>query len=432
MHWRTSLAWGLLLLLTWGAIEAACLGALWVFEQRGYRVPLEARFRLGDDARRRVPRIVGGREPYYPHDSLLGWKTKPGGSTRLYRASTQGIRADRIYAPFPPAGVARIAAFGDSFVQGNEVANPDAWPALLEGLRPGLEVLNFGVGAYGVDQSLLHYLRDGTRLHPHVIVIGFMTENIHRHVNRFRPFYSKRPYSPWAKPRFALQGEGLLLVPNPLPRRRDYRALLRDEEAALARLGAGDYYWERIWRPTRLAWLPSARLASWAAASWSDTRTLVDGSYNPRSEAFEVTARLLEAFSDAVLEQGSLPFIAIFPQRSDLEAIRAGKARPHQPLLDRLAARGLAYLDLSDCFEQTPGPVEFMPADHYAPATNRRVAGCLEVALDAAGALDASAIDAGIRSRRTARAAFTGAGPLPLDLGDERALRTRADRSGPP
>jgi len=414
MHWRVPLAWGLLLLLTWGAIESACLGALWAFRLRGHHAPLEARFTLGDDTRRRIPRIVQGREQYYPHDALLGWTAKPGGSTRLYHANAQGMRADREYAPFPPAGVVRIAAFGDSFVQGNEVANPDAWPAVLEGLRPGLEVLNFGVGAYGVDQSLLRYLRDGIRFRPHVVVIGFMTENIHRHVNRFRPFYSPRPYSPWAKPRFALQGEGLVLVPNPLPRRRDYRSLLRDEEATLARLGSGDYYWERIWRPVRLGFLPSARLASFLAASWSDTRTLIGGRYNPRSEAFEVTARLLEAFSDAVLEAGALPFIAIFPQRSDLEAVWDGKPRPDQPLLDRLAARGLVHLDLSDCFERTPGPVSFMPSDHYAPTTNQRVARCLLVALEGAGALDAAGTLAGLRSRRAARGPFAGSVPLAL------------------
>ncbi|TFG94363.1 MAG: SGNH/GDSL hydrolase family protein, partial [Myxococcales bacterium] len=419
MHCRVPLAWGLLLLLTWGAIEAACLGALWALQQRGYRVPVEARFTLGDDTRRRIPRIVQGREQYYPHDPLLGWTAKPGGNTRLYRANAQGMRADREYAPFPPAGVLRIAAFGDSFVQGNEVANPDAWPALLEGLRPGLEVLNFGVGAYGVDQSLLRYLRDGARFRPHVVVIGFMTENLHRHVNRFRPFYSPRPYSPWAKPRFALQGQGLVLVPNPLPRRRDYASLLRDEEATLARLGSGDYYWERIWRPTQLGLLPSIRLASWLAAGWSDTRSLVDGRYNPRSEAFEVTARLLEAFSDAVLEQGSLPFIAIFPQRSDLEATWDGQPRPYQPLLDRLAARELAHLDLTDCFEQIPGPVSFMPSDHYAPATNQRVASCLELALDRAGCFDATALETAIRARR---ARSRDGEALPLDLGAQRAL----------
>jgi hypothetical protein len=73
-----------------------------------------------------------------------------------------------------------------------------------------------------------------------------------------------------------------------------------------------------------------------------------------------------------------------------------------------------------------------MPADHYAPATNRRVASCLEVALDGAGALDATAIEAAVRASRAARAGVAGAGTLPLDLGDERALRTRATRAGPP
>ncbi len=423
MRCRVPLAWGLLLLLTWGAIEATCLGALWVFRLRGTLAPVETRFTLGEDARRRVSRIVQGREQTYPHDPLLGWTAKPGGSAHLYHANAQAIRADREYAPLPPAGVLRIAAFGDSFVQGNEVANPDAWPAQLEGLRPGVEALNFGVGAYGVDQALLRYLRDGIRFHPHVVVIGFMTENIHRHVNRFRPFYAPLPYSPWAKPRFALDGEGLTLLPNPLPERRDYLALLRDEQAVFARLGSGDYYWERIWRPVRLGFLPSVRLAHLLATSWSDTRTLVDGRYNPRSEAFEVTARLLEAMSDRALEAGSLPLIAIFPQRSDLAAVWNGEPRPHQPLLDRLTARELAHLDLTDCFAHASDPVFFMPAGHYAPDTNRRVARCLLDALAAMGALDPTALEAAVRSRREQREGF--AGSVALELGAEHALSAR-------
>ena len=114
MRCRVPLAWGLLLLLTWGAIEATCLGALWGFRLRGTLAPVETRFTLGEDARRRVSRIVQGREQTYPHDPLLGWTAKPGGSAHLYHANAQGIRADREYALLPPAGVLRIAAFGDS------------------------------------------------------------------------------------------------------------------------------------------------------------------------------------------------------------------------------------------------------------------------------------------------------------------------------
>jgi hypothetical protein len=70
-----------------------------------------------------------------------------------------------------------------------------------------------------------------------------------------------------------------------------------------------------------------------------------------------------------------------------------------------------------------------MPSDHYAPATNQRVASCLELALDRAGCFDATALETAIRARR---AQSRDGEALPLDLGAQRALRSRATRAARP
>ena len=54
-----------------------------------------------------------------------------------------------------PDGSLRLACFGDSFTFGDEVQDAWCYPAMLEQRNPGLEALNYGVGAYGTDQALL-------------------------------------------------------------------------------------------------------------------------------------------------------------------------------------------------------------------------------------------------------------------------------------
>lgn len=385
---RDACAWAALAALTWLAIEGLCAAALFALVRlRGVEVPSGARFRLDAAPRARLERILAGQEPYYPFDPELGWTVRPNGRLPLYRANSQGIRADVEYAPEPPPGVLRIAAFGDSFVHGTEVANRDTWPALLAALRPDLEVLNFGVGGYGIDQAWLRWRRDGRRFSPQIVLIGFMTEDVHRSVNRFRPFQAPRHLEPRAKPRFALREGRLVLLPNPLPDLDAYRDLLAHEPELIPRLGEGDAFYEALWKPAPLAALPSSRVLRFARQALSPTRTMVGGRLNPRSEAFEVTARVIEAFHDEALAEGSLPLVVLLPTREDFERRREGRPDAWGPLRERLEGGGVATLDALGCFER-PRRVRtlvFMKGGHYGAPTNRVIARCVLEEFEARG-----------------------------------------------
>ena len=78
----------------------------------------------------------------------------------------------------PPAkapGTFRIAALGDSFIYGQGVNTPDTLPAQLERAlqeeRPQIEVLNFGVPGYGMEEYLLQYERFITRWSPDLLLL---------------------------------------------------------------------------------------------------------------------------------------------------------------------------------------------------------------------------------------------------------------------
>jgi len=110
------------------------------------------------------------RDPtgYMLYDADLGWTNHPGACTpdRRYCANWAGLRADREFQKTPPSGTLRVSLFGDSFIFGHDVELPGSLAPQLQAALTARgvqnEVLNFGVGGFGIDQAYLRYTRDGT------------------------------------------------------------------------------------------------------------------------------------------------------------------------------------------------------------------------------------------------------------------------------
>jgi SGNH hydrolase-like domain, acetyltransferase AlgX len=322
------------------------------------------------------------------YDPELGWLNRVNHS-----ANAQGVRAQRLYAPAPAPGVLRVAAFGDSFTYANGIEDDRAWSARMEQRDPRVEVLNYGVGAYGLDQALLRFRREGAMLGSRVVLIGLLSENITRHVNALRAFLYPGG-TPWAKPRFVLGAHGLELVPNPLPARADY-ARLRDHEAqALRELGAHDYYYQTRVYAGPLDALAAVRLYKLARTVFAERRAhgpiFVDGIYNPESEAYRVTEAIVDTFHDEVRARGATPLVLLFPWQTDLQRAMDGKPASYQPLAAHLSARGVDYVDVLAAFvARRPAHAEqfFLRDGHYNDEGNRVVAETVLAALAARGLL---------------------------------------------
>ena len=188
-----------------------------------------------------------------------------------------------------------MTAFGDSFTHCDGVANSFTWEYLLERLNPALEVLNFGVGGYGTDQALLRYELEGMAFHPHIAILGFLPENIHRVVSVFRPFYFPMTGIPMSKPRFKPHQA-------PLTFKRSDQIELNDR-------------------------------------------------FNPDSEAFQIVARVFSRFRDESFRSGSLPLALILPDIDDICFSHAFASISMLAL--SLAERGAA----GHAARQSPGPV---------------------------------------------------------------------------
>ncbi len=281
-------------------------------------------------------------------DAELGWSWEPSTASPdgMFHVNSIGARGTREYAPSPPEGVTRIVCFGDSFTFCDDVSDKKTFQVSLETRHRELEVLNFGVSGYGTDQALLRYRRLGRDLGAEVVCIGILTENVGRNVNRYRPLWNPTSGFCAAKPRFLLEGNELVLLPQPFATRDElWRAL--EDDSVVERVADGEH-WIGPSVPTgrlssfgRLAAGYFAYRARQESRLWRDT----DG------EPFRVTVALLEAFHREALADGArLAPVLIFPTLEGfLEYLRTGEM--HWDMLHaELDRRGVPWIDFTEAF----------------------------------------------------------------------------------
>lgn len=145
----------------------------------------------------------------------LGWSPKPlsngisnpAGYKIAYRINSKGLRDDETSYE-KPEGIFRIVLLGDSNTFGFGVPIEKHFSTLLEGYYKGVEVINMGVNAFGVDQELLYLRSEGFRYEPDLVIAYVPHYGAHRHMHTKR--FGKK------KPRFVLVDRELVLTNSPV------------------------------------------------------------------------------------------------------------------------------------------------------------------------------------------------------------------------
>lgn len=143
---------------------------------------LEATFRLAGVS---VGTVQINRETVQRSGNpLLRFELRPGGEARAevdYRINREGLRGPET-AVEKPAGVRRVAVLGDSIAFGYWVREEDAFPRQLESmLRAGgdrVEVLDFGVPGYNLDQEIETLRAKALAFQPDAVIVAFCLNDL--------------------------------------------------------------------------------------------------------------------------------------------------------------------------------------------------------------------------------------------------------------
>ncbi|MBF0483342.1 MAG: SGNH/GDSL hydrolase family protein [Candidatus Omnitrophica bacterium] len=369
----------LTILVVYLLIELLCWGFLGLLAKyKGLRFE-PVRLTLSISEKNFINSILDGKDwarIYLEFDKDLGWKPRKNFwvvPDKVY-TNFSGTRGPGNYAVNKDPFKKRIAAFGDSFTYCEGVLDTNTWEYFLEKMLPNVEVMNFGVPAYGLDQAYWRYIKEGKAFKPDIVLIGYLSENIFRNVNNYRPFYWQWGNILFPKPVYNLKNDELQLMPNYFRQKNDYRTFLSDPEKHLSAIGKYDFYFNSKYYVGKFDFLPSVRLFKLVRYRFKQQRDgiITGGSYNVDSIAFKITTRIFDKFIEEVKRDGSMPVIVIFPETSDLERYRLEKTKVYQPLLDYFKKKNYQYIDalpLIDFWEPNTDINQIFRV-HFSPRAN--------------------------------------------------------------
>ena len=290
-------------------------------------------------------------------DERLGWAINPGRRTAdgLYFSSVEGLRS-------PEPGVSlrdrrarhRVALVGDSFTFGLEVTYEQTWGYRLErALGDDVQVLNFGVDGYGVDQAYLRYARDVRPWRPDVVIFGLITHDLFRSMAVYSfVSFPGWPF-PFAKPRFVADGDRLALLNVPLPSPRTILAARSIDDLPFVEYDRGYRAEEWTWHPLDRSYLYRFLASEYRGWSGPDAR-------GSDERVVALNREILRAFIREVRADGSSPIVVYFPSRLDFR-IRARKPGWQSLAQTMLREARIPHTDLTACLEVSTRPLGSVP-----------------------------------------------------------------------
>lgn len=291
-------------------------------------------------------------------DKDLGWVRRPntvhdekgrGNTHTSYSIGPDGARTN----PGFEGRAFDLLAFGDSYTFARQVNDNETWPHQLSEML-NLNVANFGVGNYGLDQALLRLEQEFDASPVPVIIMGVVPETISRILSVWKHF-SEYGNTFGFKPRFVLENGTLRLLPNPMDDKKKFFWI----SELMNRLVVDDYFFEnkfskdilhfpflwtagRNWKRT----LPLLFAALTDRLNLTTDRAFVQvmkrnismaSDLYRNQEAVSLFKSICRRFIRFAESRGAEPVLVMMPQLMDLEHIRSGD-HYYKSMLDDLSA----------------------------------------------------------------------------------------------
>lgn len=320
---------------------------------------------------------------YMIYDSQIGWSIRPNSVSKdkLYKSNSAGLRSEpKEYSLRPEHAKLRIAIFGDSFVHGDDIPFGETWGHYLEqnltndGIRT--EVLNFGVGGYGIDQTYLRWINLGKAFSPHIVILGFQPENILRNVNLIRPIYYLKTGIPFQKPRFILKNDKLELIGVPSLEPPEIVSGLKNWDTYSLR--PYEYWYNENYKDH---WYLHSKLVSLILAELYENPfnqcSTLNRRYFSSSEAIQLSIAIIRQFKEDVEQRGAKFFVVNLPTQQDLMCMLRSEKLPYQGILDLLPKEigiQLIHPEMQMFSFASVESIDKLFTGHYSKYANRFIA----------------------------------------------------------
>jgi len=330
-------------------------------------------------------------DPFLIYDPILGWTIAPSrrNTTGENVSSVEGLRAPRVGMKFAdrhtrhsgfsekPA-VVRIALIGDSMTYGNEVLCEETWGHALEAhLGPDVQVLNFGVSAYGLNQVLLRYERDVRPWKPQIVIIGITSLEIQRLVWIYKflnPYWAGDPY---VYPRMVLRHGIFSHINQPPPTPAEVIAHTSIKE--LPNIDMDANYRRLEWERDGLWYLLEKSYFFRFLTSIRPPGEPIREGLSER-DMLTLSRHVLRSMVRQLREDGAIPLFVHFPYHFEINKV-AEYTNHYIPLsVQTLRESDIDYFDMAACLK---GGDEYMPGGHYTAKANVVIAKCLAQTLQA-------------------------------------------------
>ena len=110
--------------------------------------------------------------------------------------------------------ISTISCYGDSFTFCRQVNDDETWEYHLSKLQ-NTNVKNFGVGNYGLDQTILRLKREYPKNKTKIVIVGVVPDTISRILSSWKHYYEYGNTFAF-KPRFILKNNILQVIKNPI------------------------------------------------------------------------------------------------------------------------------------------------------------------------------------------------------------------------
>ena len=189
-----------------------------------------------------------GLKKFFEHgfDEELGWIRKP--NTHHHEKGKEGVvkwTTNTIGARTNPDFDSKkplISCYGDSFTFCRQVNDNQTWEYFLS-KSLNQNVVNFGVGNHGIDQSLLRIKREYPKNRTKIVILGVVPDTISRILSCWKHYYEYGNTFAF-KPRYKIQNNKLVLIKNFIDKKEKFFAYTN----YLKEIQENDYFYNKKFR----------------------------------------------------------------------------------------------------------------------------------------------------------------------------------------